>query len=121
MGGKRGKKGAKKPQTGKQVCGTCSRDPGDNPIGCDECEVWVHGTEMCSGLPSHLIDAILSYGGKGIKFICMKCRLNTPASDQEEGSDHTDKSGREHSHLITTIQQLFQQFQGMCNRAGRQK
>ena len=50
MGGKRGKRVSQKPQTGKQVCGTCSRDPGDNPIVCDECEVWVHGTEMCSGL-----------------------------------------------------------------------
>ena len=115
MGGKRGKRVSQKPQTGKQVCGTCSRDPGDNPIGCDECEVWVHGTEMCSGLPSHLIDAILSYGGEGIKFICMKCRLNTSAPDQGDGSDPTDRSTQEHSHLISTIQQLFQQFQGMCN------
>ena len=115
MGGRRGKRALRKPQTGKQVCGTCSRDPGDNPIGCDECEVWVHGTEMCSGLPSHLIEAILSYGGEGIKFICMKCRLNTSAPDKGDGSDPTDKSTQEHSHLIGTIQQLFQQFQGMCN------
>ena len=115
MPGKKGKRGARKSQSGEQVCGTCSRDPGDNPIGCDECEVWVHSTEMCSGLPEDLIHAILNYGGEGIRFICMTCRLKPSPPAQAEGSASTAGTGQDQVHLIGTIQQLFQQFRGMCS------
>ena len=109
---KRGKRPIQKPKSGQQLCGTCSRDPGDNPIGCDSCEVWVHSTEMCSGLPSDLIHAILDYGGEGIRFICMRCRLKPPStSDDAEDAANTAQS---QSHLIGTMQQMFQQFRGMC-------
>ena len=47
-------------------CGTCAQEVDDRCIGCDKCEVWVHGTEMCSGLPQNVIDAILEYSGEGI-------------------------------------------------------
>ena len=60
---------------GQQLCGTCNVDVGDSPIGCDDCETWVHSTEMCSGLPETVLDAILEYDGHGIKFQCMNCRL----------------------------------------------
>ena len=36
---------------GTQLCVACSKDVGDDCVGCDECEGWVHGTVMCSGLP----------------------------------------------------------------------
>ena len=115
MPGKKGRRCARKSQTGEQVCGTCDRDPGDNPIGCDECEVWVHSTEMCSGLPKDLIHAILNYGGEGIRFICMTCRLKPAPPAQAEGAASAASSGQDQAHLIGTIQQLFQQFRGMCN------
>lgn len=111
--GKRGKRSVTKP-SGEQVCGTCSRDPGDNPIGCDDCEVWVHGTEMCSGLPMDLIEAILNYGGEGIKFICMRCRLKPP-SPSGDGAGSSAATDKDQSHLVGTMQQMFQQFRGMCN------
>lgn len=113
MGGKRGRRSAQKSKPGKQLCGTCSRDPGDNPIGCDSCEVWVHSTEMCSGLPSDLLRAILDYGGEGIKFICMRCRLNPPSASGDDSEDAAS-TAQSQSHLIGTIQQMFQQFRGMC-------
>ena len=91
---------------GQQLCGTCSVDVGMSPIGCDECETWVHGTEMCSGLPKDVLDAILKYDGHGIKFSCMKCRLK-PQS-KANSSSGADKEIR------GTLQQLFQQFCGMC-------
>ena len=88
-------------------------DPGDNPIGCDSCEKWVHSTEMCSGLPTDLIHAILDYGGEGIKFICMRCRLNPPSVSGDD-SDAAASTAQNQAHLIGTIQQMFQQFRGMC-------
>ena len=30
-----------------EACGTCEKDIGDDAIGCDECELWVHNTDMC--------------------------------------------------------------------------
>ena len=32
---------------GTQLCSACSCDVGDDAIGCDECEAWVHGTVTC--------------------------------------------------------------------------
>ena len=49
-------------------CVSCAKVVGDGGIGCDKCEHWVHGTEMCSGLPQRVIDAILEYDGRGIRF-----------------------------------------------------
>ena len=90
---------------GEQNCGTCSLDVGESSIGCDHCETWVHGTEMCSGLPQDVLDTILKYSGQGIKFVCMKCRLDKPSGKQSSGTDREMKE---------TLQQLFQQFSGMC-------
>ena len=36
---------------GTQYCNSCSKEVLDGCIGCDRCEKWVHGTEMCAGLP----------------------------------------------------------------------
>ena len=92
---------------GQQLCGSCNTDVGECCIGCDACETWVHGTEMCSGLPQDVLTAILNYDGSGIKFICTKCRLEKPQS-KTSASSGADKEIRE------TLQQLFQQFRGMC-------
>ena len=97
---------AETPQ-GQQLCGTCNVDVGDGAIGCDDCETWVHGTEMCSGLPRDVLEAIMKYDGHGIKFICMKCLLDKPQG-KASASSGADKEFRE------TLQQLFQQFRGMC-------
>ena len=92
---------------GQQLCGSCNTDVGECCIGCDACETWVHGTEMCSGLPQDVLTAILNYDGSGIKFICTKCRLEKPQSKMGASSG-ADKEIRE------TLKQLFQQFCGMC-------
>lgn len=92
---------------GQQLCGSCNTDVGECCIGCDACETWVHGTEMCSGLPQDVLTAILNYDGSGIKFICTKCRLEKPQSKMGAPSG-ADKEMRE------TLKQLFQQFRGMC-------
>ena len=92
---------------GQQLCGTCNLDVGEDPIGCDDCQTWVHGTEMCSGLPQDVLDAILKHGGHRIKFSCMKCRLGNPQGKGKRSSG-ADKEMKE------TLQQLFRQFRGMC-------
>ena len=65
----------KKANQNVEMCGTCEKEIGDDTIGCDECEYWVHDTEMCSGLTQDMLDAIGRYNGHGIKFVCTKCRL----------------------------------------------
>lgn len=92
---------------GQQLCGTCNVDVGDSPIGCDDCETWVHSTEMCSGLPRNVLDAILEYDGQGIKFQCMNCRLGKQQGRQSVSSGAD-------SEMKETLRQLFQQFRGMC-------
>ena len=66
--------GLKKGNKKVEGCGTCEKKIGEDSIGCDECELWVHNTEMCSGLTQDMLDAIGRYNGHGIKFVCMACR-----------------------------------------------
>ena len=91
------------------LCGTCGDDVGANPIGCDKCDHWVHGTQMCSGLPLDLINAILKYDGGGIQFICMKCRVEQVTARGNSPSGHTDPQ------LADTVKQLHMQVKGMCS------
>ena len=93
----------------KQLCGTCDSDVGDEAIGCDECETWVHNTEMCSGLTQDMIDAIGRYQGSGIKFVCMKCRITHTAARGKSPSSSTEP------HLAELVGQLFQQVKGISN------
>ena len=93
------------------LCGTCNLLVGDNSIGCDKCEVWLHATEMCSGLPQKVIDVILEYSGEGINYMCMKCRV-TRASTAGQGSGGSP-SARADKFMADTLQQLFQQLRGM--------
>ena len=106
----RDRNGKRKPkQDGTQLCGTCNTDPGDTAIGCDECEVWVHDTVMCSGLTQDMIDAIGRYHGQGIKFVCTKCRLNLNVSRD------SSPSGKTQPHMVELVAQLFQQMKGICS------
>ena len=91
------------------LCGTCGDDVGPQPIGCDMCEQWVHATQMCSGLPLDLITAILKYEGAGIKFICMKCRVDQVTARGNSPSGRTDPQ------LAETVSQLYLQVKGMCS------
>ena len=93
------------------LCGTCNLLVGDNSIGCDKCEVWLHATEMCSGLPQKVIDVILEYSGEGINYMCMKCRV-IRASTAGQGSGGSP-SARADKFMADTLQQLFQQLRGM--------
>lgn len=93
--------------TGVQKCVSCMRDVGDEAIGCDECEGWVHNSEMCSGLTQDMLDAITRYSGGGIKFVCTKCRV-------EKSSDNAKSPGSPDSHLRELVAQLFQQIKGIC-------
>lgn len=95
---------------GAQLCGSCCKDVGDDAIGCDECEIWVHNTEMCSGLTSDMIEAIGRYSGAGIKFVCMKCRLDFTSRRGGSPSSSTE------SHMVELIKHLSQQVKGICNQ-----
>ena len=90
---------------GVQLCASCSKDVGDDPIGCDTCEHWVHSTEMCSGLPQKVIDAIAEYDGRGISFSCTKCRIRKESSS----------SGNLQPLMTELMDQLFQQLRGLCS------
>ena len=90
---------------GTQFCASCSKDVGEDPIGCDQCERWVHSTEMCSGLPQKVIDAIAEYDGRGINFVCTKCRLRRESSS----------SNNAQPLMAELLTQIFQQMKGLCN------
>ena len=96
--------------TDAQLCGSCCKDVGDNAIGCDECEVWVHNTEMCSGLTCDMFEAIGRYNGAGIKFVCMKCRLDYTTKRGCSPSSNTE------THMVEPIKHLSQQIKGICNQ-----
>ena len=91
------------------LCSTCGDDVGPDPIGCDDCDQWMHGTEMCTGLPQDLITAILKHNVAGISFSCMKCRVG------EVSTRGNSPSGRTDAHLAETVNQLFTQVKGMCS------
>ena len=82
-------------------------DAGDSAIGCDKCEHWAHSTEMCSGLPQRVIDAISEYDGRGINFVCTKCRLKQECS--------SSKPNQAQPLMMELITQIFQQMKGLCN------
>ena len=90
---------------GMQYCVSCSKEVGDNAIGCDKCENWVHSSEMCSGLPQKVIEAITEYDGRGINFVCTKCRIRRESSC----------TGNPQPLMIELMDQLFQQLRGLCN------
>ena len=92
-----------------QICGTCCKDVGDDSIGCDECEVWVHNTEMCSGLSMDMIQAIDRYSGAGIKFVCTKCRLDFSVKRGGSPTSSTEM------HLVELVKHLSQQLMGICS------
>lgn len=92
-----------------QLCGTCGIDVGDSAIGCDECETWVHDSEMCSGLPQDMIDAIARHNGEGIKFVCTKCRIESSSTRP------TSPSAQANPQVVDLVAQLFQQLRGLCS------
>lgn len=95
-------------ETQVSVCGTCAKTLDDDPIGCDKCETWVHGSVMCSGLPKEVIDVILGYSGEGINYVCMNCRVLRASGATGSPSAKTD------NFMAETLAQLFQQMRGMC-------
>ena len=107
--------GPSRPDTREvNCCGTCTQAVGDDCIGCDKCEEWVHGSEMCSGLPQKVIDVILEYSGEGINYMCMKCRVKQASSTSQHGSP----SGRSENFMADTLGQLFQHLR-QCPSIGK--
>lgn len=96
------------PAHGMQLCLSCSCDVGDDAIGCDECESWVHGTVMCSGLSKELIEAIHKYDGANLKYVCTKCRVTHSSARGNSPSSSTE------AHMAELVCQLFQQMKGIC-------
>ena len=90
---------------GVQNCVSCSKDVGEDAIGCDKCEYWVHSTEMCSGLPQKVIDAITEYDGRGINFVCTRCRIKRESS----------ASNNPQPLMMELVAQIFQQMKGICS------
>ena len=70
-------------------CASCMRDVGNEAIGCDECDGWVHNSEMCSSLTQDVLDTITRYSGGGINFVCTKCRVET-SSGKAKSLDSPD-------------------------------
>lgn len=99
--------GSPKGDSAEDACMTCSNDAGNDAIGCDKCKMWVHNSEMCSGLPQSLLDAIKEYGGRGINFVCTKCRIQT----ETDGSS----TGGIQPLVIELVNQIFQQMKGLCS------
>lgn len=93
---------------GKQICNSCSVEVTDGCIGCDRCESWVHGTEMCAGLPMKVIEVILEHNGQGISYFCLKCRV-ARATELERSP-----SNQRENLPAGTLAQIFQQIQGLC-------
>ena len=62
-------------------------------------------TEMCSGLPQKVIDAIMEYDGSGINFVCTKCRIRR----------ETSSTGNPQPLMIELMDRLFQQLKGLCS------
>ena len=105
-----------------QLCATCQRDVEEACIGCDTCERWVHSTEMCSGLPKKLLDAITEHDGSGISFSCTLCRLGKPKAPSSPGHPQPNQPGTgsatappslPHGSMMDLKMQLFQQIQGI--------
>ena len=95
-------------QKGPHLCVTCQRDVAeDASIACDSCERWIHTTEMCTGLPRKLLDALVEHDGSGINFLCTLCRI----SKQKGASSSSQSQG---PMMVELIMQLFQQIQGIC-------
>ena len=93
------------------TCGTCEKDLGDDEvIGCDDpdCGLWVHATEMCTGLTQDMLDAIHRFNGRGIKFECIKCQITASTAGR------TSELGQTESRLLDMVAQLYQQLRGIC-------
>lgn len=111
-------------QQGVQNCVSCSGDVGDTAVGCDRCEGWVHNTEMCSGLPQHMLDAIAKYDGAGISFICINCRLvrgNSPSSGSMPPNDLIAQMFQQIKGICGIVRDLVEQVKGLTSTATSQK
>lgn len=60
-------------------------------IACDECDHWCHGSQVCSGLPNDFVKEMLKHQGKGVKYVCTKCRLITPTATKKSGKMDQDE------------------------------
>ena len=108
MRGGRGAGASAAAAVGTQLCGSCCLDVGDDAIGCDDCETWVHNSDMCSGLPSGVREAISKYSGDGIKFSCMQCRISNVTTKGKSAPANGDPD------VAGTLKQLFHQIRGIC-------
>lgn len=95
-------------QNERHDCGMCQKDVGDNCIGCDKCDDWLHATEMCSGLPANVLQTLIEYDGAGIEFICLNCRVS-----KVRGSPNTE-SHLDAQHSRELLNQMFRSVKGMC-------
>lgn len=89
-------------------CGSCSASVGEDGIGCDRCDGWFHPVTMCMGLPDKVIETIVKEEGKGILFVCLKCRINHPTA---KGPKRASDVG---SDLTETIKQLHEMVISLC-------
>lgn len=90
------------------LCGSCNASVGDDCIGCDRCDGWFHPASMCMGLSDKVIETIIKHEGKGINFVCLSCRINTPATTS---SRRTSDVG---SDLTAAIKQLHEMVTSLC-------
>lgn len=94
-------------------CVTCKFPVLDNEeggIACDECKQWCHGSQVCTGLPKDFVKEVLKHQGKGVKYVCTKCRLQTPAATKGGTMDQAELVS-----LRDCMNQMFNTIAGLSN------
>lgn len=95
-------------------CVTCKFPVLNNDEGgieCDECEQWCHGSQVCTGLPEDFVKQVLRHQGKGVKYVCTKCRLHTPSGTAKGGKlDQADLAS-----MRECMTQMFNTIAGLSN------
>lgn len=94
-------------------CVTCCfpvKDDEEGGIACDECGQWCHGSQVCTGLPSDFVKQVLQHQGKGVKFVCTRCRLLPPAASGS-GKENQGELGS----LRECMTQMFNTIAGLSN------
>lgn len=79
-------------------------------IAYDECEHWCHGTKVSTGLRNDFIKQVLKHQDKEVKYVCTKCRLQTPTVARRGKTDQAELMS-----LKEYMTQMFNTIAGLKN------
>ncbi|XP_050717498.1 uncharacterized protein LOC126999210 [Eriocheir sinensis] len=77
-------------------------------IACDECNEWCHGSQTCTGFPSVFVKEVLKHQGKGVKYVCTRCRLASPVNSSSPANPDLQL-------LREFLSQMFNTIAGLSN------